>query len=141
MSQTDGMGPVEQKELLDEVATTLLASAPEGWQLLAVEYKSIGQHVEMGAGAQDAAGNMLDWTPPDEVHPLFWRLRVGMYDGGLGTWFSAFFRMSPPDTYEIYYNRDSELAWDATDADYAQEQEMFPRDEENLPDWLRTRIS
>ncbi|GAA4876025.1 hypothetical protein [Saccharopolyspora cebuensis] len=141
MSQTDGMGPVEQKELLDEVARIVLDSAPEGWQLIAVEYKAIGRHVEIGAGAQDAAGEMLAWNPPTELNALFWRLRVGMHEEGLGTWFSAFFRMSPPDTYETYYNRELEVPWSATDADYAQEQEMFPRDEENLPDWLRARIS
>jgi hypothetical protein len=139
MTEPGGLGPEEQKELLDSLASVVLDSAPEQWRLIAIEYLSIGRHVEVGVGVEDSNGNQVSWEPPAEADNIFWRLRVGMYREGLGTWFSAFFRISPPDTYEIFYNRDNEPPWDAPASSFVQEQELFPRDSEHMPDWFSAR--
>ncbi|GAB3299002.1 hypothetical protein [Parasphingorhabdus pacifica] len=140
MNEPGGLGPEKQKELLDELATIVVDSAPVGWGLIAIEYLCIGRHVEVGVGVQDSDGNPINWEPPKEADNIFWRLRVGMYQEGAGTWFSAFFRISPPDTYEIFYNRDNEPPWNAPEDSYPREQELFPRDSENMPDWLSAHL-
>lgn len=141
MTEPGGLEPEAQKELLDELAAVVVAHAPEKWQLLAIEYLCVGRHVEVRVGVTDAEGTAISWEPPQEVDNLFWRLRVGMYEGGLGTWYTAFFRITPPDTYEIFYNRDNEPPWNPPLESFRKEQDMFPRDEEHMPDWFRQKLN
>ncbi|GAA2816936.1 hypothetical protein [Saccharopolyspora taberi] len=140
MTQPSDLGPEEQKDLLDSLASTVLSSAPEDWQVIAIEFMSVGRHVELGVGVHDSNGNAVTWEPPAEVDAIFWKLRVGMAREELGTWFSALFRLRPPDNYEILYNRDHEPPWSAPDESFAQELEMFPRSDENIPSWLSARL-
>ncbi|MER5393062.1 hypothetical protein [Saccharopolyspora sp. NPDC002686] len=141
MTEPGGLGPEEQKELLDEMAGVVTAAAPENWQLIAVEFLSVGRHVEMRVGVRDSNGNPVSWEPPAEVDNIFWRLRVGMYQEGIGTWYTSMFRISPPDTYEVLYNRDNEPPWNPPAEAFAKEQELFPRDEQHMPDWFRQRLA
>ncbi|MGI8310609.1 hypothetical protein [Saccharopolyspora sp. ASAGF58] len=141
MTQPGGLGPEEQKELVDSLATLVRETAPEAWQRISIEYKCIGRHVELGVGCKNAAGEQIAWELPTETDTIFWRLRVGMYREGLGTWFSAFFRMRQPGEYEIFYNHDNEPPWGAEPGSFIKEQDLFPRDDEHTPDWFRRRLA
>ncbi|WP_277676071.1 hypothetical protein [Saccharopolyspora rectivirgula] len=141
MTQPGGLGPEGQKELLDELASVLLASAPGNWELIVLEYMCIGRHVEVSVGVEDSNGQPISWEPPAEVDKIFWRLRVGMYREGHGTWFSSFFRMRQPGTYEVFYNWDNEPPWSADAESFAKEQELFPRSDERTPEWFRQRLA
>ncbi|MCA1186953.1 MULTISPECIES: hypothetical protein [unclassified Saccharopolyspora] len=136
------LDPVEQKALLDEVTDLVQRSAPQDWSRLAVEYKAIGRHVQVGAGAKNSAGELVQWAPPEEVWNLLWRLRVGMHRPRLGTWFSPFYRLNPPADFEIVYNRDNPPQWhdEPPLRAYTDEQAMFPRDEPNLPAWFADKL-
>lgn len=141
MSARLQLPPEEQKELLDELASVVLASAPESWQLIAVEYLCVGRHVELRVGVDDSNGEPIPWEPPHEVDNIFWRLRVGMYQQGRGTWYTAFFRISPPDNYEVFYNHDNEPPWNPPAESFAKEQELLPRDDQHMPDWFHRRLA
>lgn len=134
------LGPEEQKELLDSITVLVLNAAPENWHVIAIEYMSLGRHVELGVGVHDTNGDLVSWQPPVEIGDLFWQLRVGMHQDELGTWFSAFYRITPPDNYEIFYNRDHEPPWSPPAESFTQEQEMFPRSNENMPSWLSQHL-
>ena len=64
-----------------------------------------------------------------------------MYREGHGTWFSSFFRMRQPGTYEVFYNWDNEPRWTADAESFAKEQELFPRSDERTPEWFRQRLA
>ncbi|GAA4876065.1 hypothetical protein [Saccharopolyspora cebuensis] len=136
------LDPDEQNALLNELTGLVLESAPTDWSRIALEYKAIGRHVQVGAGAKDSAGNLIQWSPPDESWQLLWRLRVGMHRKRLGTWFSALYRLSPPNTYEIVYNRENEPQWNSQPslADFLEEQSNFPRTMANTPAWFPAEL-
>lgn len=134
------LGPEGQKALLDELAEVVTSAAPQDWARLAVEYKCLGRHVELGVGVHDATEQPVSWEPPAEVDALFWRLRVGMYEEGRGTWFSAFFRTRTTGPHEIFYNWDNEPPWQPPAESFAHEQRLFPRDGAHQPAWFRRRL-
>lgn len=141
MTRPGDLGPEEQKQLLDSLATLVADSAPAAWERISIEYKCIGRHVELGIAVDDSNGRELTWDPPAEIDELFWKLRVGMYREGVGTWFSAFFRMSPPNTYEIFYNRDNEPPWNPSAESFQKEQDLFPRDAAHTPAWFSQKLA
>ena len=70
-----------------------------------------------------------------------------MYSQGSGAWFSATFRVvrekSGEASANASFNYDEEPEWyfSVDPGQYAIDLEDFPRDEENIPDWLRERLS
>lgn len=85
--------------------------------------------------------------PPREKRVLLRELREIMYSQGSGTWFSATFRVVREACGETsanaWFNYDEEPEWNFSvdPGQYAIDLEDFPRDEENIPDWLRERLS
>ncbi|EIE98497.1 hypothetical protein [Saccharomonospora glauca] len=140
-SRPGGLGPEGQRELLDELASVLLDSAPDDWALIVLEYMCVGRHVELRVGVKDSNGQPIGWEPPRDVDGIFWKLRVGMYREGDGAWLSTFFRMRRPRTYEVFYNWNNEPPWNAEAESFAKELELFPRSAERIPDWFRKRLA
>ncbi|WP_245548359.1 hypothetical protein [Gordonia araii] len=71
------------------------------------------------------------------------RLREAMYQGGLGTWFSAVLIVDRSGSVDGQFNYDSEPEWDAPvdPVVYVTDQEKLPRDVENQPDWLKAKLA
>ena len=65
-----------------------------------------------------------------------------MYREGRGTWFNARYVLDHPSSYNLEYDRE-EPRWNlAPPAQaYSDELRMFPRSEENVPEWLMRRMS
>src|SRR5689334_3526680 len=65
-----------------------------------------------------------------------------MYRDGRGTWFNAKYQLDHPSSYNLEYNRD-EPRWHLAPPPqaYSDELRMFPRSEENVPEWLIRRMS
>ena len=84
---------------------------------------------------------------PLETDDLLDELREVMYSRGSGAWFSATFRVAREASGETsanaWFNYDEEPEWNFSvdPVQYAIDLEDFPRDEENIPDWLRERLS
>ncbi|WDZ88850.1 hypothetical protein [Nocardiopsis sp. HUAS JQ3] len=68
-------------------------------------------------------------------------LRAGMYKDGKGTWFSMEYVITRPGRFKVRYNYDEDphilfpTAWGFTN-----DLKYFPRDEENIPDWLHEKL-
>ncbi|MGY6658276.1 hypothetical protein ACXIZN_39555 [Amycolatopsis sp. TRM77291] len=134
--------PVEQNELLGEITKTLTAAAPEGWQRLIFDFKVIGRQASPAFAARLTDGSTQQISTPKDVSKPLSRLRKGMYAEGLGTWFSLGLVIDPPATYRAQFDRDTEPTFPSPPAaeQYALEQERFPRTDENLPDWFRSKL-
>ncbi|MWA06019.1 hypothetical protein F8568_037845 [Actinomadura sp. LD22] len=136
------LGPVEQKDLLEDLTSLLVDALPAGWQQADVYHNALGSHAESLAQLLMCNTHMPSlWTPPPAAGDLFDRLRRGMYADGLGTWFTARFVLTFPFSYQIEYTRDTEPRWKTAPAPsaYAEDLELFPREPANTPAWLHPR--
>ncbi|WP_460695750.1 hypothetical protein [Nocardia thraciensis] len=134
--------PIEQNELLGEITTTLLTVAPTGWQRLVFDFRVIGRHASPALAAKLADGSIQQVGIPKEVSKPLARLRRGMYMERLGTWFTLSLVIDPPATFHAEFDRDSKPGFPAPLAadQYALELERFPRSDENLPEWFRSKL-
>ncbi|TDB95620.1 hypothetical protein [Actinomadura sp. 7K534] len=140
---SEQLNPADQNRLLEEMTLVLVHSLPAAWQECVVVHRSVGSHGETLGQVRKVSGPGLPslWTPPPALGELFARLRSGMYADGLGTWFSAKFRLTYPFSYQVEYDRENEPKWASPpppDA-YAEELRLHPRGAENVPDWLREK--
>jgi hypothetical protein len=141
VSQPTPMTPIEQDALVKQIGLTLMRSAPEEWQHVMVAYRATGRYFELAGEVRSTEGPGRSWTPPQDVAPLFARLRAGMYRDGRGTWFNARYQLDRPSSYNLDFDRD-EPRWQSPPPPqaYADELRFFPRTEENTPEWLQRRV-
>ncbi|MEU6749315.1 hypothetical protein ABZ914_24095 [Spirillospora sp. NPDC046719] len=136
------LGPVEQKDLLEEITTVLVDSLPASWRQADVYHNALGSHTETVAQLLTCDTHMPSpWTPPPAAGELFERLHRGMYSDGLGTWFSARFQLAFPFSYQVEYDHDTEPRWKTPPppSAYAEDLRMFARTPDNTPSWLHPR--
>ncbi|VVJ15513.1 Uncharacterised protein [Amycolatopsis camponoti] len=136
------LNPIEQNELLGEIAKTLIEAAPPNWQRLFFEFMSVGKHASVGMAATLENGTRQQVPAPRELSKPLSKLRRGMYADGLGTWYSMDMVIDRPDRYQVRFNRDEEPPFPtpAAPEQYALDQERFPRAPENMPDWFRAKL-
>lgn len=123
------------EDLERAVSDALVANLPPEWAELRLTFRGSSTICQLSLSGSTSTGEQ-----PAEVDKIFWRLRVGMYREGHGTWFSSFFRMRLPGTYEVFCNWDNEPRWTAAAESFAKDREMFPRSDERTPDWFRQRF-
>jgi hypothetical protein len=137
------LDPAEQNELLEEITLLLVHVLPAAWQECVVVHRAIGSHSETLGQVSKVSGPGFPsrWTPPPALGELFTRLRSGMYADGLGTWFSAKFRLTFPFSYQIEYEQQNDSKWTTPPPPeaYAEDLRLYPRMPENIPSWLRER--
>ncbi|MFG2084960.1 MULTISPECIES: hypothetical protein [unclassified Spirillospora] len=140
---SEQLNPAEQNRLLEEMTLLLVHTLPAAWQECVVVHRSVGSHSETLGQVRKVSGPGFPslWTPPPALGDLFARLRSGMYADGLGTWFSAKFRLTYPFSYEIEYDRENDPKWATSPPAkaYAEELELYPRTPENIPAWLQDK--
>jgi hypothetical protein len=136
------LSPIEQNELLGEVAMTLIKAAPPNWRRLIFDFMAIGKHVSVGMGVALDNGARQQVPAPRELSKPLSRLRRGMYAEGLGTWYSMDMVIDPPDRFHARFNRDDEPPFRTPPSreQYALDLERYPRTPENLPDWFRAKL-
>ncbi|MFB9686383.1 hypothetical protein [Amycolatopsis plumensis] len=136
------LSPIEQSEILGEIAKTLMNAAPPNWERLTFEFMSIGKRAGVGLGATLDNDTHQQVPVPRELSKPLSKLRRGMYAEGLGTWYSMDMVIDRPDRYRVHFNRDDEPPFQAPPApdEYALDQERFPRTPENMPDWFRAKL-
>jgi len=136
------LSPIEQNELLGEIAKTLIDAAPPNWQRLIFDFMAIGKHVSVGMGAALDNGVRQQVPAPRELAKPLGKLRHGMYAEGLGTWYSMDMVIDRPDRYHVRYNRDSEPPFQTPPApdQYTLDLERYPRTPENTPDWFQAKL-
>ncbi|MGH3761235.1 MAG: hypothetical protein ACRDTB_26155, partial [Actinophytocola sp.] len=142
MAQPTQLTPTEQDALVKQIGLAMLRVAPDDWEQLTVEYRSVGRYSEATGKVVYTDGAAEPWTMPQDLQGLFARLRGGMYREGRGTWFNARYRLDHPSSYNLEYDRE-EPNWDLPPPPqaYPDDMRMFPRTEDNVPAWLRRRLA
>ncbi|PXY32282.1 glycohydrolase toxin TNT-related protein [Prauserella muralis] len=136
------LNATEQDTLVKQIGLSLLRAAPRDWRRVTAEYRAVGRYHELTGEVVTADGSTREWVATHDIATLFGRLRAGMYREGRGTWFNARYQLDHPSSYNLEYDRE-EPEWDLAPPPqaYADELRMFPRNEENVPDWLMRRMS
>jgi hypothetical protein len=142
VAQPTQLTPTEQDALVKQIGLAMLRVAPEDWEQLTVDYRAVGRYAESTGQVTFSDGGSEPWTMPADLQALFARLRAGMYREGRGTWFNARYRLDHPSSYNLEYDRE-EPNWDLTPPPqaYPDDMRMFPRSDENVPEWLRRRLA
>lgn len=142
MAQPTQLTPTEQDALVKQIGLAMLRVAPDDWEQLTVDYRAVGRYAESTGQVTYTDGTAEPWEMPADLRGLFARLRGGMYREGRGTWFNARYRLDHPSSYNLEYDRD-EPVWDQPPPPqaYPDDMRLFPRTDENVPEWLRRRLS
>jgi hypothetical protein len=139
---TTQLNATEQDTLVKQIGLALLRAAPRDWRRVTAEYRAVGRYHEMTGEILTEDGTTQEWVATHDIATLFGRLRAGMYRDGRGTWFNARYQLDHPSSYNLEYNRD-EPKWKLAPPPlaYSDELRMFPRSEENVPEWVIRRMS
>ncbi|WP_317494681.1 glycohydrolase toxin TNT-related protein [Haloechinothrix sp. LS1_15] len=142
MAHATQLNATEQDTLVKQIGLALLRSAPEDWQSITVEYRAVGKYHELDGEVTFTDGTTREWIATHEVATMFGKLRAGMYRDQRGTWFNAAYQLDAPASYHLDYDRE-EPRWNVEPpaAAYSDELRMFPRSEENVPEWLMRRLA
>ncbi|WP_285612728.1 TNT domain-containing protein [Actinokineospora globicatena] len=137
------LNPTEQDALVKQIGLALLRVAPQRWASIVVEYRATGRYMEtVGQVTVQDKDGAEDLPVSPDITMLFSRLRAGMYREGRGTWFNARYQLDQPSAYNLEYDRD-EPKWiqPPPPPAFADDLRIFPRDEENVPEWLARRLA
>ncbi|TNC21619.1 TNT domain-containing protein [Amycolatopsis alkalitolerans] len=139
---TTQLNATEQDTLVKQIGLALLRAAPRDWRRVTAQYRAVGRYHELTGEVLSEDGSVGEWMATHDIATLFGRLRAGMYREGRGTWFNARYQLDHPSSYNLEYDRE-EPRWDLQPPPqaYTDELRMFPRSEENVPDWLMRRMS
>ncbi|WP_318305862.1 glycohydrolase toxin TNT-related protein [Amycolatopsis solani] len=139
---TTQLNATEQDTLVKQIGLALLRAAPRDWRKVSAEYRAVGRYHELTGEIVTEDGTVHEWLATHDIATLFGRLRGGMYRDGRGTWFNARYQLDHPSSYNLEYNRD-EPVWNLAPPPqaYSDELRMFPRTEDNVPEWLIRRMS
>ncbi|WP_245548446.1 hypothetical protein [Gordonia araii] len=133
-----------QQQAQAEVGAEVLKHFPDGADVVVIEISETyptSLYMYYSQYADGTTESMpMDMDFDDEV---FSRLREAMYQEGLGTWFSAVLRIDRSGAVDGQFDYDSEPEWDAPvdPIAYVTDQERYPRDVENQPDWLKAKLA
>lgn len=111
--------------------------------LSAVTYERVRSYTPEGP-LESPEGRFRSVRIPSDLSRALRRdLRPASYHEGAGTWFSARIIVTAEGSATANYNYDQEPEWDAPvdSIAYVTDQEKFPRDEENQPEWLKQKLS
>jgi hypothetical protein len=134
--------PITSDDLLREIFKALLESTSNDWVFL--ELIVIGMGSSAGFTSKATAENGAQAAPhlstDGAMHCL--ALRKAMYQPSKGTWYSARFAIDDKGNCNARYDYDSipldpdfdETLEDIRDS-LVEDQELFPRDQEFLPEW------
>jgi hypothetical protein len=133
------LDPAQQDSVLQDIALVLAHNLPPGWQECLAVHSALGAHAETAVRIERLNGPPADVEGPEVLGELFARLRAGMYRNGIGTWFTARYRLTHPVDYQVEYDTAGQPDWSMPPPPEAYDDELrtFPRDAEHTPDWLR----
>ncbi|GAA5125238.1 TNT domain-containing protein [Haloechinothrix salitolerans] len=142
MAHATQLNATEQDTLVKQIGLALLRTAPRDWQRITAHYRTVGRYHELEGEVTLADGSQQEWAATQDIASLFNRLRAGMYREERGTWFNAHYTLEAPASYNLEYDRE-EPRWQHLPPQqaYTDELRMFPRTEENIPDWLMERVA
>jgi hypothetical protein len=140
--QATKLDPTEQDALVKQIGLAVLRFAPPNWDQVTIYYRAVGRYFEADGEVVFDDDEATEWQVPADVMAMFGRLRAGMYRDARGTWYNARYRLDHPSNYNLDYDR-KEPDWRVPPPPpaYADDLRMFPRTEDNIPEWLRRRAA
>nr|WP_219633045.1 TNT domain-containing protein [Haloechinothrix aidingensis] len=136
------LNATEQDTLVKQIGLALLRAAPQDWQSITAEYRAVGKYHELDGEVTFTDGTTREWIATHDIASMFGKLRAGMYRDQRGTWFNAVYQLDAPASYNLEYDRD-EPQWNMEPPPqaYSDELRMFPRSDDNVPEWLMRRLA
>ena len=130
----------DSNALLQAIGADALRAAPDEWLQITINVSGAGSGTEIESsvltphGAQDLEMSINGDVALDD-------LREAMYQEGTGTWYRATFTIDSAGQIEADFDYDAK-PYDPMDEgqDYITEmlledQDLYPRDQDHLPDW------
>ena len=137
---------VQQGELTEQIAALLPTEIDGPWTSLIFTDRSLSTYGEDSMIVHRPDGTIDEsQSPPRQISKLVMKLRRVMYRDGTGTWLSAEWKITNHGdsiSSRADFDYDSEPEWfePIEPTHYALDLEDFPRDEANIPTWLRDRV-
>jgi hypothetical protein len=134
--------------LQHRVGQSMIDDAPLGWERLNLTATAAGGSIEV-SGTVISRQRTLPFLPSVNADAALIQLRQTMFRPGHGTWYLAHFSLALDGELEVDYDYNSipldEVHRTGVDDDLreilVEDQELFPRDQENLPGWHPCRDS
>lgn len=131
----------QQSDLLERIGKAMARSAPGDWAKITLDVsvlRSMSQS-ELSVESSDGRSDQSQ-TIDDDGDVAYEDLRAAMYQPGTGTWYNARFTLTRDGKLESEFDYDNPpFDGDAEPVLLEYDQEKFPRDPENLPDWHPSR--
>lgn len=145
MSTNDQNVPpmIRQQQLVQKIGGVISRFRVGDWQTSEYQTSSLVGYQEHMIYLRLPNGSVEPEFPPDELIDLTEDLRHVMYRPGAGTWFSATINIGESGRVSADFNYDDEPYWETGIAPvlYTQDLEKYPRDDAQVPDWLRQRLA
>lgn len=137
-----------QTQLIEEIGIHLADVVEGQWSTFIFSHRNLSEFFTGRIEVHRPTGSWEHVRPPEVVFPLTDELRRVMYQPRRGTWFSARWTITRSSgtaieiTTSVAFNYDDEplWRWPAHPGLYALDLELFPRDHEHMPDWLRHKV-
>lgn len=140
--QIGNLDPADEQKIFKEMGGEILEFAPESWNRLIYEYKTVNGFGSDGLTAEypDGTSELIDRPVSLLTHTK--KLRYGMYREGKGTWFSLKYTITYPTSYTVDFNYDvkPKFVFPPDSILYAEDLKQFPRNPENIPEWLQEEL-
>jgi hypothetical protein len=118
-------------------------ACPKGWFRVDLHVSMTVTSARLALTVLTADQSSARVYPPLSVSRAMRELRELMHVDGRGTWLSLRYSMDSPTEYHVVYNHDYDPKWspDLDAREWALDLEHFPRAPEQVPDWLRARLT
>ncbi|WP_233515956.1 hypothetical protein [Nocardiopsis sp. L17-MgMaSL7] len=115
---------------------------PDAWNSGRLLVMLMGMYGIMNTEVEKEDGEALRINPPGKFFPNIMDLRAGMYREGQGTWFSWELQIWSEGTFKSRFNYEDypPFPFSPDRKDFIDENNLYPRSEEFMPDWLREKI-
>ncbi|WP_020577829.1 immunity protein YezG family protein [Actinopolymorpha alba] len=125
-----------QQDLLQGIGQALFDELPDDFTSARVVCSMIGFQARFVCSYTRASGAESTIGMPDDLYELFLDLRDATYEPGKGAWYTAEFVVDGDGRFSIDFDYDNRPAVvSATEDDYFDDLEKYPRAPELIPDW------
>lgn len=131
----------EQHSLCQEISAALTERLTE-WDAIRFTWCSIGGYATEAVlfVRKTASDVYYGYNVPDTASKLCGRLKRGMYDPRVGTWFEMKLEMRSGEPFEVTFDYDNEPRGVFLPEHWAKELARFPRESSHIPDWLQKQL-
>ncbi|MDA2805898.1 hypothetical protein [Nocardiopsis suaedae] len=129
----------EEKELVEEAVRVLARGLPEGWSEVKFRADALHGYMETYGIVTMEDGGQKEFNGNFVILKVLHDLRVGMYMQDKGTWYSMRILLDGNGKYSVNYNYNYAPRFNVppTNQTYLEDLKYFPREEEQIPGWLK----